>query len=143
MFRRPGRAFPRGERRSDVSDMGHFGRWPIRLRMVAMATSCARAQLLSECSLLITDRHALDNPCLSTLAPDGSHYHPLLRLSRRGHRDRLAGPIACVSGRVCIDAQSSSSASYRACEVGTDLHTRSARCVPVLNWLLAGGKPTF
>ena len=71
------------------ADMGHFGRFPIRLAWFTIALPGLALNYFGQGALLITDPSALENPFYE-LAPDWAHY-PLIVPRNRGGDHRLSG----------------------------------------------------
>lgn len=115
------------------ADMGHFGRFPIRL---AWFTVCLPALVLNyfgQAALLITDPSALDHPFFQ-LSPDWLHY-PLVAFSTIA---TVIASQAIISGVFSLTQQSIQLGFLPRMHI---LHTTSDAIgqiyVPLVNWLLA------
>ncbi len=82
------------------ADMGHFGRFPIRLAWFGVALPALVLNYFGQAALLITDPSARLKIRFYQLAPDWVHY-PLVAFATARHRDCLAGHHL---GRVFPDA---------------------------------------
>src|SRR6195256_1105319 len=115
------------------ADMGHFGRFPIRLAWFAIALPALVLNYFGQAALLITDPTALENPFYQ-LAPDWLHY-PLVAFAT------LAGVIASqaiISGVFSLTQQAIQLTFLPRIQiVHTTSHAMGQIYVPLVNWLLA------
>ena len=115
------------------ADMGHFGRFPIRLAWFAVALPALVLNYFGQAALLVTDPTAIENPFFQ-LAPDWVHY-PLVAFAALA---TVIASQAIISGVFSLTQQ--------AIQLGflprmVIRHTTSDAIgqiyVPLVNWLLA------
>jgi len=115
------------------ADMGHFGRFPIRLAWFAVALPALVLNYFGQAALLITDPSAIDNPFYQ-LAPDWVHY-PLVAFATLA---TVIASQAIISGVFSLTQQSIQLGFLPRMHIR---HTTSAAIgqiyVPLVNWLLA------
>ena len=115
------------------ADMGHFGRFPIRLAWFAVALPALVLNYFGQGALLITDPSALDNPFYQ-LAPDWVHY-PLVAFATLA---TVIASQAIISGVFSLTQQSIQLGFLPRMHI---THTTSDAIgqiyVPLVNWLLA------
>ncbi len=103
------------------ADMGHFGRFPIRLAWFAVALPALVLNYFGQAALLITDPSALENPFYQ-LAPDWVHY-PLVAFATLA---TVIASQAIISGVFSLTQQS--------IQLGFPI---GQIYVPLVNWMLA------
>jgi KUP system potassium uptake protein len=115
------------------ADMGHFGRFPIRLAWFAVALPALVLNYFGQAALLITDPSAIDNPFYQ-LAPDWVHY-PLVAFATLA---TVIASQAIISGVFSLTQQSIQLGFLPRMHIE---HTTSDAIgqiyVPLVNWLLA------
>jgi len=115
------------------ADMGHFGRFPIRLAWFAVALPALMLNYFGQAALLITDPSAVDNPFYQ-LAPDWVHY-PLVAFATLA---TVIASQAIISGVFSLTQQSIQLGFLPRMHIQ---HTTSDAMgqiyVPLVNWLLA------
>lgn len=115
------------------ADMGHFGRFPIRLAWFAVALPALVLNYFGQAALLITDPTALENPFYQ-LAPDWVHY-PLVAFATLA---TVIASQAIISGVFSLTQQSIQLGFLPRMHI---THTTSDAMgqiyVPLVNWLLA------
>src|SRR6476660_2421248 len=115
------------------ADMGHFGRFPIRLAWFAVALPALVLNYFGQAALLITDPTALENPFFQ-LAPDWVHY-PLVAFAALA---TVIASQAISSGVFSLTQQSIQLGFLPRMQIR---HTTSDAIgqiyVPLVNWLLA------
>jgi KUP system potassium uptake protein len=115
------------------ADMGHFGRFPIRLAWFAVALPALVLNYFGQGALLITDPSAIDNPFYQ-LAPDWVHY-PLVAFATLA---TVIASQAIISGVFSLTQQSIQLGFLPRMHIS---HTTSDAIgqiyVPLVNWLLA------
>jgi KUP system potassium uptake protein len=115
------------------ADMGHFGRFPIRLAWFAVALPALVLNYFGQAALLITDPSALENPFYQ-LAPDWVHY-PLVAFATLA---TVIASQAIISGVFSLTQQSIQLGFLPRMHIR---HTTSDAIgqiyVPLVNWLLA------
>src|SRR3954462_7880184 len=115
------------------ADMGHFGRFPIRLAWFAIALPALVLNYFGQAALLITDPSAVDNPFFQ-LAPDWVHY-PLVAFATLA---TVIASQAIISGVFSLTQQSIQLGFLPRMHIE---HTTSDAIgqiyVPLVNWLLA------
>jgi KUP system potassium uptake protein len=115
------------------ADMGHFGRFPIRLAWFTIALPGLALNYFGQGALLLTDPSALDNPFYQ-LAPDWAHY-PLIGLATAA---TVIASQAIISGAFSLTQQSIQLGFLPRVDIQhTASHERGQIYVPVVNWLLA------
>ncbi|MGN8547777.1 potassium transporter Kup [Bradyrhizobium sp. 13971] len=117
------------------ADMGHFGRFPIRLAWFAVCLPALVLNYFGQAALLITDPTAIENPFFQ-LSPDWSHY-PLVLLATIA---TVIASQAIISGVFSLTQQSIQLGFLPRMHIE---HTTSDAIgqiyVPLVNWLLAAG----
>ncbi len=115
------------------ADMGHFGRFPIRLAWFAVALPALVLNYFGQAALLVTDASAADNPFYQ-LAPDWLHY-PLVAFAALA---TVIASQAIISGVFSLTQQSIQLGFLPRMQIR---HTTSDAMgqiyVPLVNWLLA------
>src|SRR5712671_4075888 len=115
------------------ADMGHFGRFPIRLAWFAVALPALVLNYFGQAALLITDPTAIENPFYQ-LAPDVVHY-PLVAFAALA---TVIASQAIISGVFSLTQQSIQLGFLPRMLIR---HTHSDAMgqiyVPLVNWLLA------
>ncbi|WJR81640.1 KUP/HAK/KT family potassium transporter [Bradyrhizobium sp. NP1] len=115
------------------ADMGHFGRFPIRLAWFAVALPALVLNYFGQAGLLITDPTAIDNPFYQ-LAPDWAQY-PLVAVAALA---TVIASQAIISGVYSLTQQSIQLGFLPRMQIR---HTTSDAMgqiyVPLVNWLLA------
>ncbi len=115
------------------ADMGHFGRFPIRLAWFAVALPALVLNYFGQAALLITDPTAIENPFFQ-LAPDWVHY-PLVAFAALA---TVIASQAIISGVFSLTQQSIQLGFLPRMQIR---HTTSDAIgqiyVPLVNWLLA------
>ena len=115
------------------ADMGHFGRFPIRLAWFAVALPALVLNYFGQAALLITDPAAIENPFYQ-LAPDWVHY-PLVAFATLA---TVIASQAIISGVFSLTQQSIQLGFLPRMHIR---HTTSDAIgqiyVPLVNWLLA------
>ncbi|MGY4479124.1 KUP system potassium uptake protein [Bradyrhizobium sp. USDA 3364] len=115
------------------ADMGHFGRFPIRLAWFAICLPALVLNYFGQAAELISDPNSLDNPFFQ-LAPDWAHY-PLVLLATVA---TVIASQAIISGVFSLTQQSIQLGFLPRMHIE---HTTSDAIgqiyVPLVNWLLA------
>src|SRR5256885_11230216 len=115
------------------ADMGHFGRFPIRLAWFAICLPALVLNYFGQAALLITDPTMIENPYFQ-LCPDALHY-PLVAFSAVA---TVIASQAIISGVFSLTQQSIQLGFLPRMHIA---HTTSSAIgqiyVPVVNWLLA------
>ena len=115
------------------ADMGHFGRFPIRLAWFAVCLPALVLNYFGQGALLIADPSAIDNPFFQ-LSPDWAHY-PLVALSAVA---TVIASQAIISGVYSLTQQAIQLGFLPRMHIR---HTTSDAIgqiyVPLVNWLLA------
>ena len=115
------------------ADMGHFGRFPIRLAWFCVALPALVLNYFGQAGLLITDATAIDNPFYQ-LAPDWAQY-PLVAFAAVA---TVIASQAIISGVFSLTQQSIQLGFLPRMQIR---HTTSDAIgqiyVPLVNWLLA------
>jgi KUP system potassium uptake protein len=115
------------------ADMGHFGRFPIRLAWFAVALPALVLNYFGQAALLISDPTAIENPFFQ-LAPDWVHY-PLVAFAALA---TVIASQAIISGVFSLTQQSIQLGFLPRMQIK---HTTSDAIgqiyVPLVNWLLA------
>ena len=115
------------------ADMGHFGRFPIRLAWFGVALPALVLNYFGQAALLITDPSAVENPFYQ-LAPDWVHY-PLVAFATLA---TVIASQAIISGVFSLTQQSIQLGFLPRMHIE---HTTSDAIgqiyVPLVNWLLA------
>ncbi len=115
------------------ADMGHFGRFPIRLAWFAICLPALVLNYFGQAGLLVSDPTAIDNPFFQ-LAPDWLHF-PLVAFSALA---TVIASQAIISGVFSLTQQSIQLGFLPRMQIR---HTTSDAMgqiyVPLVNWLLA------
>ncbi|MCK1740858.1 KUP/HAK/KT family potassium transporter [Bradyrhizobium sp. 139] len=115
------------------ADMGHFGRFPIRLAWFAICLPALVLNYFGQAALLITDPTMIENPFFQ-LCPDALHY-PLVAFSAVA---TVIASQAIISGVFSLTQQSIQLGFLPRMQIR---HTTSVAIgqiyVPLVNWLLA------
>jgi KUP system potassium uptake protein len=115
------------------ADLGHFGRWPIRIAWFAMVLPSLVLNYFGQGALLITNPTAIDNPFYQ-LAPDWAHY-PLVVFATLA---TIIASQAIISGAYSLTQQAMQLDFLPRMHVK---HTASSSIgqiyMPTVNWLLA------
>jgi KUP system potassium uptake protein len=115
------------------ADMGHFGRFPIRLAWFAIALPALVLNYFGQAGMLLTDPSAVDNPFYQ-LAPDWAQY-PMVALAAVA---TVIASQAIISGVFSLTQQSIQLGFLPRMQIK---HTTSDAMgqiyVPLVNWLLA------
>ncbi|MBR0798070.1 KUP/HAK/KT family potassium transporter [Bradyrhizobium jicamae] len=115
------------------ADMGHFGRFPIRLAWFAICLPALVLNYFGQAGLLLSDPTAIDNPFFQ-LSPDWAHY-PMIALSAIA---TVIASQAIISGVYSLTQQSIQLGFLPRMHIQ---HTTSDAIgqiyVPLVNWLLA------
>jgi KUP system potassium uptake protein len=115
------------------ADMGHFGRFPIRLAWFAICLPALVLNYFGQAALLITDPGTIENPFFQ-LCPDALHY-PLVAFSAVA---TVIASQAIISGVFSLTQQSIQLGFLPRMQIR---HTTSDAIgqiyVPLVNWLLA------
>lgn len=115
------------------ADMGHFGRFPIRLAWFAICLPALVLNYFGQAGLLVSDPTAIDNPFFQ-LAPDWLHF-PLVAFSALA---TVIASQAIISGVFSLTQQSIQLGFLPRMHIR---HTTSDAIgqiyVPLVNWLLA------
>jgi KUP system potassium uptake protein len=117
------------------ADMGHFGRWPMRLGWFAVVLPSLALNYFGQGALLLTDPTAHENPFFH-LAPDWFHF-PLVGLATAA---TIIASQALISGAFSLTQQAIQLGLLpRVRILHTASHERGQIYVPLVNWLLAVG----
>jgi KUP system potassium uptake protein len=115
------------------ADMGHFGRFPIRLAWFTVALPALVLNYFGQAGLLVTDPTALDHPFYQ-LAPDWAHY-PLVALAAVA---TVIASQAIISGVFSLTQQSIQLGFLPRMHIQhTTGEAMGQIYVPLVNWLLA------
>jgi KUP system potassium uptake protein len=115
------------------ADMGHFGRFPIRLAWFSIVLPGLVLNYLGQGALLLSDPDALKNPFYQ-LAPDWAHY-PLIVLATLA---TVIASQAVITGAFSLTQQAIHLGFLpRMHIVHTASHERGQIYVPLVNWSLA------
>ena len=115
------------------ADLGHFGRFPIRLAWFFVALPALVLNYFGQAALLISDASAIDNPFYQ-LAPDWAHY-PLVALAAVA---TVIASQAIISGAFSLTQQSIQLGFLPRMRINhTTSHAIGQIYVPLVNWLLA------
>jgi KUP system potassium uptake protein len=115
------------------ADMGHFGRFPIRLAWFFIALPALVLNYFGQAALLISDASAIDNPFYQ-LAPDWAHY-PLVALATIA---TVIASQAIISGAFSLTQQAIQLGFLPRMQINhTTSHAIGQIYVPLVNWLLA------
>ena len=117
------------------ADMGHFGRFPIRLAWFAICLPALVLNYFGQAALLITDPSMIENPFFQ-LCPDALHY-PLVAFSAVA---TVIASQAIISGVFSLTQQSIQLGFLPRMQIRhTTSHAMGQIYVPLVNWLLAAG----
>ncbi len=115
------------------ADMGHFGRFPIRLAWFAIVLPALFVNYLGQGALLLTNPAALNNPFYQ-LAPNWFHY-PLVAFATVA---AVIASQAIISGAFSLTQQAIQLGFLPRLNIfHTASHERGQIYVPVVNWTLA------
>lgn len=115
------------------ADMGHFGRFPIRLAWFAVCLPALVLNYFGQAALLITDPGMIENPFFQ-LCPDALHY-PLVAFSALA---TVIASQAIISGVFSLTQQSIQLGFLPRMQIRhTTSHAMGQIYVPLVNWLLA------
>ncbi|MBR0740875.1 KUP/HAK/KT family potassium transporter [Bradyrhizobium liaoningense] len=115
------------------ADMGHFGRFPIRLAWFAICLPALVLNYFGQAALLITDPTLIENPFFQ-LCPDALHY-PLVAFSTVA---TVIASQAIISGVFSLTQQSIQLGFLPRMQIRhTTSHAMGQIYVPLVNWLLA------
>src|SRR6266481_513316 len=115
------------------ADMGHFGRFPIRLAWFAIALPALVLNYFGQAALLVTDPTTIENPFYQ-LAPDWLHY-PLVAFATVA---TVIASQAIISGVFSLTQQSIQLGFLQRMQIKhTTSHAIGQIYVPLVNWLLA------
>jgi KUP system potassium uptake protein len=115
------------------ADMGHFGRFPIRLAWFAVALPALVLNYFGQAGLLLSDATAVDNPFYQ-LAPDWAQY-PLVAFAALA---TVIASQAIISGVFSLTQQSIQLGFLPRMRIKhTTSHAMGQIYVPLVNWLLA------
>jgi KUP system potassium uptake protein len=115
------------------ADMGHFGRFPIRLAWFVIALPALVLNYFGQAALLVSDPSAIDNPFYQ-LAPDWAHY-PLVAFATLA---TVIASQAIISGVFSLTQQSIQLGFLPRMRIThTTSHAIGQIYVPLVNWLLA------
>jgi KUP system potassium uptake protein len=115
------------------ADMGHFGRFPIRLAWFAVALPALVLNYFGQAALLVSDPTAIENPFYQ-LAPDWLHY-PLVAFAALA---TVIASQAIISGVFSLTQQSVQLGFLPRMAIRhTTSDTIGQIYVPLVNWLLA------
>ena len=117
------------------ADMGHFGRFPIRLGWFAIVLPSLMLNYFGQGALLIADPTAIENP-FYLLAPQWAHY-PLVIFATMA---TIIASQAIISGAFSLTQQSIQLGFLPRMRVlHTASHEKGQIYIPAVNWLLAIG----
>jgi KUP system potassium uptake protein len=117
------------------ADMGHFGRFPIRLAWFAICLPALVLNYFGQAALLITDPGMIENPFFQ-LCPDSLHY---LLVAFSAVATVIASQ-AIISGVFSLTQQSIQLGFLPRMQIRhTTSHAIGQIYVPLVNWLLAAG----
>lgn len=115
------------------ADMGHFGRFPIRLAWFAVALPALVLNYFGQAALLISDPSAIENPFYQ-LAPDWAHY-PLVAFATIA---AVIASQAIITGVFSLTQQSIQLGFLPRMHIRhTASHEMGQIYVPLVNWMLA------
>jgi KUP system potassium uptake protein len=115
------------------ADMGHFGRFPIRLAWFAIALPALALNYFGQAGMLLTDPSAADNPFYQ-LAPDWAQY-PMVALAAIA---TVIASQAIISGVFSLTQQSIQLGFLPRMQIRhTTSNAMGQIYVPLVNWLLA------
>ncbi|WP_275477507.1 potassium transporter Kup [Aureimonas ureilytica] len=117
------------------ADMGHFGRFPIRLAWFAVALPALALNYLGQAALVANDPSALTNPFYG-LAPGWAHY-PLVAFATAA---TVIASQAIISGVFSLTQQSIQLGFLPRLFIRHTAADQAGQVyLPLANWLLAGG----
>ena len=117
------------------ADMGHFGRFPIRLAWFAIALPALVLNYLGQAALVTTEPGAIDNPFYG-LAPDWAHY-PLVLFATFA---TIIASQAIISGVFSLTQQSIQLGFLPRLGIHHTAADQEGQVyLPLANWLLAAG----
>ena len=117
------------------ADMGHFGRFPIRLAWFAVALPALVLNYLGQAALIAVDASAIDNPFYS-LAPDWAHY-PLVVFATLA---TIIASQAIISGVFSLTQQAIQLGFLPRLDIRHTAADQEGQVyLPLANWLLAAG----
>ena len=117
------------------ADMGHFGRFPIRLAWFAVALPALVLNYLGQAALVTVDSKVLDNPFYG-LAPDWAHY-PLVLFATLA---TIIASQAIISGVFSLTQQSIQLGFLPRLGIRHTAADQEGQVyLPLANWLLAAG----
>ncbi|WP_174292022.1 potassium transporter Kup [Sphingomonas bacterium] len=117
------------------ADMGHFGRFPIRLAWFAVALPALVLDYLGQAALIAVDPRAIDNPFYG-LAPDWAHY-PLVLFATAA---TVIASQAIISGVFSLTQQAIQLGFLPRLDIRHTAADQEGQVyLPLANWLLAAG----
>jgi len=117
------------------TDMGHFGRLPIRLGWFAVILPALLLNYFGQGALLLSDPQAIENP-FYLLAPGWLHY-PMVAFATMA---TIIASQAIISGAYSLTQQAIQLGFLPRMRVlHTASHEKGQIYMPVVNWLLAAG----
>ena len=117
------------------ADMGHFGRFPIRLAWFAVALPALVLNYLGQAALIAVDPHAIDNPFYA-LAPNWAHY-PLVVFATLA---TIIASQAIISGVFSLTQQAIQLGFLPRLDIRHTAADQEGQVyLPLANWLLAAG----
>ena len=117
------------------ADMGHFGRFPIRLGWFAVVLPALVLNYFGQGALLLSDPRAIENP-FYLLVPAWAHY-PMVVFATLA---TIIASQAIISGAYSLTRQSIQLGFLPRMRVlQTASHERGQIYIPLVNWLLAAG----
>jgi KUP system potassium uptake protein len=117
------------------ADMGHFGRFPIRLAWFTVALPALVLNYFGQAAVLTADPSAIDNPFYQ-LAPNWAHY-PLVAFATLA---TVIASQAIISGVFSLTQQAVQLGFLPRMHIKhTASHAIGQIYVPLVNWLLAAG----
>ncbi|WP_267382820.1 MULTISPECIES: KUP/HAK/KT family potassium transporter [unclassified Sphingomonas] len=117
------------------ADMGHFGRFPIRLAWFAVALPALVLNYLGQAALIAVDPRAIDNPFYA-LAPNWAHY-PLVVFATLA---TIIASQAIISGVFSLTQQAIQLGFLPRLDIRHTAADQEGQVyLPLANWLLAAG----
>jgi KUP system potassium uptake protein len=117
------------------ADMGHFGRFPIRLAWFAVALPALVLNYLGQAALIAVDASAIDNPFYG-LAPNWAHY-PLVVFATLA---TIIASQAIISGVFSLTQQAIQLGFLPRLDIRHTAADQEGQVyLPLANWLLAAG----
>ena len=117
------------------ADMGHFGRFPIRLAWFAVALPALVLNYLGQAALIAVDPSAIDNPFYG-LAPNWAHY-PLVLFATLA---TIIASQAIISGVFSLTQQAIQLGFLPRLDIRHTAADKEGQVyLPLANWLLAAG----